>query len=203
MRHSGPDGGRQAGGDSVFAISQRHPHWEALGKILAHGVVPSVGRDEIHVVPLRLDPTRRRSVAGVKCRVRCFVDEDLLKEALRLEPIRLAGMDENIVVAAAEGLYPPVNPDRLEFRLPKGSRQLANQPAVFVGCASQPYCPSRNASSQFPSSASTAPSSATCPATRWPRSSMPQTDQPGADSATPSSSPCSTTPEPASPKWFG
>ena len=65
--------------------------------------------------------------------MRCFVDEDLLKEALRLEPIRLAGMDENIVVAAAEELYPPVNPDRLEFRLPKGSRQLANQPAVFVG----------------------------------------------------------------------
>ena len=66
--------------------------------------------------------------------------------------------------------------------------------------ASQPCCPSRNASLRFPSNASTGPSSATCPARKSPRSSTLPTGPPGADSATPSSSPCSTTPAPASPR---
>ena len=85
------------------------------------------------------------------------------------------------------------------LRLSEACR-LTTDDTDLVNCASHPCCPSRDASSRFPSSASTGPSSATCPATRSRRSSPRPTGPPGAASATPSSSPSSTTPALASPR---
>lgn len=102
---------------------------KALGYVLPAGMVASVVRDEAAVRDLRGQPVFGSRKHRIQGGVRRLVHQDLLQHTVAQVLRGLARVDQDVVVAAAEGLAAPVDPHRLDPRA-EARRQLADRPGV-------------------------------------------------------------------------
>ena len=118
--------------DAVAAVTHCDPGQDALRDVFTVGMVAGVCRNECSVCPLCVEPKRVVLVERVERCVRRLVHQRLLQRAPPRQVFGLSGMDQDVVIAAAQEVLrtPLVDPDGAHL-----CPQAIRQPAYCGGIA--------------------------------------------------------------------